>query len=170
MSLACGLIIRSHLQHKDIQIMVTDKQEIHCKTRCLFWSTPEDIYFGPLNSLLCCTKKAEILMWPLAPNFVNAGLWKVHCLSCIHSSHGAICHMEVSICCWTWIKKIYGWPQLLWSLGIQLSPTPMHISADWPRWFLPHQRVDKPLVLSPIYEKPEQRLRARKKKKVSQRE
>ena len=70
-----------------------------------FWSTPEDIDIGPLNSLPCCIRKAEILMCSPAPNFINAVLWKVHCLSCLHSSHGAICHMEVSICYWTWIKK-----------------------------------------------------------------
>lgn len=72
---------------------------------CTFWSTPEDIYIGPLSSLPRCTRKAKILMCSLAPNFVNAGLWKVHGVSCIHSSHGAICHMEVSICRWAWIKK-----------------------------------------------------------------
>lgn len=34
--------------------------------------------------------KADTQMQSLMPNFVNAGLWKVHCLGDIPRSHGAL--------------------------------------------------------------------------------
>lgn len=171
MSLACGLIIRSHLQHKDIQIMMIDEQEIRFITRCLLlhilkyswghlhWSLKQfaSLHQESRNSdVFTCAKfrkcrpleSPRCKLHPQQPRY--------------HLSHGSQ-HMP---------------------LGLNKKPTAGHNSGcpladcflkqqcrflliDSGLWLLPHQRVDKSSVLSPVYD---QSKRLKTIKRISQKE